>query len=87
MPVGLTPQGCRINVFLMTAAAIRIENEIRGLPLEDQLALHTQILVLIYKDEPQPLDPAFREEILRRIEEIDAGEVQGSDPFEALRRM
>ena len=58
----------------MTATGKRIEQEIRELPLEDMLVLHDQLVTSIHeKEEAQKLDPAFREEIHRRVKEIDSG--------------
>lgn len=70
----------------MTAMGKKIGQEIRQLPLEDMLTLHEQLIVTIHEKE-ESLDPAFREEIQRRIKEIDAGKVEGTDPFRALEEM
>jgi len=71
----------------MTAVAIKIEQEIRQLPLEDMLALHEHLLVSIHeKEDTQRLDPAFRDEIQRRVQEIEAGKAEGVDAFEALNK-
>lgn len=72
----------------MTAAAKRIEQEIRQLPLEDMLALHEQLVASIHeKEDTQKLDPVFRKEIGRRVKEIDSGKAKGSDAFSALKEM
>jgi putative addiction module component (TIGR02574 family) len=72
----------------MTAAAKKIEQEFRQLPAEDLLALHEHLVVSIHeREEAEQLDPAFRDEIRRRVEEIDAGETEGVDAFEALKGM
>ena len=72
----------------MTAIAKKIEEEIQHLPLEDMLALHEQLLVSIHeREEARSLDPAFRNDIQRRIDEIDSGKVQGVDALEALKKM
>jgi len=64
----------------MTATAKRIEQEIRDLPLEDMLVLHDQLVTSIHeKEEAHKLDPAFREEIQRRVKEIDSGKAEGVD--------
>jgi len=72
----------------MTAAAKRIEQEIRNLPMEDMLVLHEHLVASIHeREQAEPLDPAFREEIQRRVHEIDSGKVKGLDAFEALKDM
>lgn len=72
----------------MTATAKKLEQEIQKLPLEDMLALHAHLIASIHaKEDAAPLAPAFREEIRRRIEEIDSGKVEGIDPFQALKQM
>ena len=72
----------------MTTVATRIEREIGQLPLEDMLLLHEHLLVSIHeKEDASPLDPAFRDEIARRVEEIDSGKAKGVDAFEALKDM
>jgi hypothetical protein len=70
----------------MTAMAKKIEQEIRHLPLEDMLLLHEHLLASIHEKE-EALDPAFREEIQRRVKEIDSGKAKGVDPFKALKEM
>ena len=72
----------------MTAAAQRIEQELRQLPVEDLLALHEHLVVSIHqREEADQLEPAFRDEIRRRVEEIDAGKTEGVEAFEALKKM
>ena len=72
----------------MTAVAKRIEQEIQQLPIEDMIVLHEHLTVSIHeKEDDQKLDPAFREEIRRRIDEIDSGKAQGVDAFQALEGM
>jgi putative addiction module component (TIGR02574 family) len=72
----------------MTAVAKRIEQEIRQLPIEDMIVLHEHLTTSIHeKEDDERLDPAFREEIQRRIDEIDSGKAQGVDAFEALKEM
>ena len=58
----------------------------RQLPLEDMLVLHEQLMASIHEKE-ETLDPAFREEIRRRVEEIDAGKADGVDALRALEEM
>lgn len=72
----------------MTAVAKKIEQEMRDLPLEDMLALHEQLIASIgEKEDATPLDPVFKKEIQRRVEEVDSGKVDGVDPFKALKEM
>jgi hypothetical protein len=72
----------------MTATAKKLEQEIRQLPLEDMLALHESLTASIHeREDGKPLDPAFREEIQKRIEEIDSGKAEGVDPFQTLKGM
>lgn len=72
----------------MTVAAEKIQNDIRQLSLDDMLELHEQLLASIgEKENAQDLDPAYAEQIRKRIEEIDAGRVAGIDAFQALKEM
>jgi toxin ParE1/3/4 len=72
----------------MTAAARKIQEEIRGLPLEDMLALNEHLLLSIHeKEENEDLDLKFRNEIQRRVDEIHSGKAAGFDAFEALKGM
>lgn len=72
----------------MTAVARKIEQEIRELPLDDLIVLHEHLTASIHeKEDDEKLDPAFREEIQRRIDQINSGEAQGMDAFQALGEM
>jgi putative addiction module component (TIGR02574 family) len=72
----------------MTAVAKKIEREIRQLALDDMLALHEHLVESIHeKESAQSLDPAFRDEIQRRVKEIDLGKPEGVDAFQALKEM
>jgi hypothetical protein len=52
------------------------------------LALHEQLVASINdREDKQPLEPAFKEEIQRRVKEIDSGKATGVDPFKALKDM
>ena len=71
----------------MTAAK-KIEQELGQLPLEDLLALHENIITSIHqREDAGQLDPAFQREVLRRVQEIDSGTVEGADAFHALKQM
>lgn len=72
----------------MTAIAEKIAREISALSPEEMLDLYAHLLQVIYtKEDKEELDPAFRDEIARRIAEIDSGRVPGINAFEALKRM
>jgi hypothetical protein len=72
----------------MTVAATKIEEELRQLPTEDLMAIHERLVVSIHeREEAEPFDPAFGEEIRRRVEEIDCGKTEGSEAFDALKKM
>lgn len=72
----------------MSATAEKLAREISQLSTEDMLALHTLLLQALYaRQDSEELDPAFRDDIARRIDEIDSGKVTGVDAFEALKRM
>jgi hypothetical protein len=52
------------------------------------LALHTRLTETIQeREDAQGIEPAFREDINRRIREIDAGKVEGVEALQALRGM
>lgn len=70
----------------MTERAREIEEKMKGLSLVDMLALHERLVASIQEKEGA-LEPAYRAEIERRIEEIEAGKAEGVDAFEALRAM
>jgi len=70
----------------MTVIAQRIEKDIRQLSLEEMLALHEKLLASIGEKEKK-LDRAYANEIRRRIKEIDSGEVEGLDAFQALKEL
>ena len=72
----------------MSVTAEKLAREISKLPPEEMLALHARLLQALYaKQEDEELDPAFRAEIARRIDDIDAGKVVGVDAFDAIKRM
>ncbi len=82
------PSGGAVEYSSVTATAKKIEQELRELPVEDLLALHEHLVVSINeKLETEQLDPAFRDEIWRRVEEIDSGKAEGVEAFEALKKM
>jgi len=70
----------------MTAIAEKLAKEIAQLSPEEILDLHAHLLKVFYTKQ-ETLDPAFRDEIVRRIEEIDSGEVLGVDAIDALKDM
>lgn len=70
----------------MTAIAQKIEQELKGLPLEDMLLIHEHLLASIEQREAD-LPEDYRREIERRIQQIDAGTEKGVDAFEALKNM
>ena len=56
--------------------------------MEQMVLVHEHLISTIHdKADAQGLDPAFREEIEKRIEDIDAGTAKGVDAFRALRKM
>jgi putative addiction module component (TIGR02574 family) len=72
----------------MTVLAQKIEKEIQQLSLEEMLALHEKLLASIgEKESAQNLDPAYADEIQRRIKEIDSGKAEGTDAFQTLKEM
>jgi len=72
----------------MTVIAQKIEKEIRQLSLEEMLALHEKLLATIdEKENARNLDPAYADEIRRRIKEIESGKTEGTDAFQALKEM
>ena len=72
----------------MSVATEKIERAIRKLPVDEMVSMHEHLIAAIHdKADAEGLDPAFREEILRRVKEIDSGSVKGVDAFRALRKM
>ncbi|MGO8676266.1 MAG: hypothetical protein ACLQVX_10395 [Limisphaerales bacterium] len=71
----------------MTATATKIEQELRRLPMEDLLAIHDHLVVSIHeREEAERLDPAFREDVRRRVEEIDSGKTSATDSTTTTRK-
>lgn len=72
----------------VSIVAQKIEKEIQELSVEDMLALHEKLLTSIEEKElAQNLDPAYADEIRRRVREIESGSVEGIDAFQALDEM
>jgi hypothetical protein len=72
----------------VTATARKIEEQIQELPLQDLIALYPRIIEAMYaKEDAEGLDPAFRNDILRRIDDIDTGRAEGVDAFKALNEL
>ena len=73
---------------LVTATARKIEQEIKDLSLQDLVALYPRLIEAMYaKEDREGLDPNFRQDILRRIDEIDSGRAEGVDAFKALNEL
>ena len=70
----------------MTAIAEKLAKEIAQLSPDEILDIHAHLLKVFYSRQ-EMLEPAFRTEISRRIEEIDSGNIVGVDAFEALKKM
>mgnify|MGYP001599799391 FL=1 len=72
----------------MTANTLKIARVIRGLPVKEMVALHTELIATIHeKEEGEGLDPAYVKELKRRVAEIKSGKAKGVDAFRALKRM
>lgn len=65
-----------------------LEEQIQGLPLSDLVTLHEHLITEIQeREEHETLDPAYKAELERRIQEIKSGSVLGMDAFTALEDM
>ncbi len=72
----------------MSNTAEQIAREFGQLPVADMLALHERLIQTIQeRAEAQGLEPGFRGDIQRRIQEIDSGKVEGVEAFTALSQM
>ena len=72
----------------MSAPVQELERAISELAIGDMLHLHERLIARIHSQaDSQGLDPAFREEIKRRVAEIEAGTAKGVDAFQALEEM
>jgi hypothetical protein len=72
----------------MTNEGQKVGERIPDLPLEDLVNLHSQLTMAIYeREDTEGLEPGFWSEIQKRIQQIDAGTVQGVDAFSALAKM
>ena len=70
----------------MSAPVQELERAISELAIGDMLHLHERLIARIHNQAGlEGLDPAFRDEIARRVQEIDAGKAQSFDAFQALR--
>jgi putative addiction module component (TIGR02574 family) len=62
----------------MTATAKQLEVEMRKLPIEDLIELHERLIETVHRAvEELGLSPEWRDEIARRIKDIDEGRVTG----------
>jgi len=72
----------------VSLAAEKLERAIRNLPVEEMVSVHERLIAAIHdKADTQGLDPAFRDEIERRVREIDAGTAKSVDALRALDKM
>ena len=72
----------------MSAATEKIEQAIRELPIKEMVSMHEHLIATIHdKAEAEGLEPAFRQDIARRVKEIETGKVKGVDAFRALKKM
>ena len=72
----------------MSPTAEKIEGEFRNLSEEEMVALSERLIESIHeKAEARGLDPDFKQEIQKRVKEIDEGKVEGEDAFKALEAM
>lgn len=72
----------------MSAATEKLEEAIRKLPVEEMVSMHEHLIAAIHdRADAGGLDPAFRDEVARRVKEIDDGTAKGVDAFRALRKM
>ena len=72
----------------MASEGQRVGEWIRSLPLEDLVDLHSQLTMAIYeREDTEGLDPGFWPQIQRRIQQINAGTVQGGEAFSTLVKM
>ena len=72
----------------MTSEGQKVGERIHDLPLEDLVTLHSQLTMAIYeREDSDGLEPGFWSEIQERVQQIDAGTVQGVDAYSALAKM
>jgi len=72
----------------MSAPVQELERAISELQIADMLQLHERLIARIHTEaDAQGLDPAFRDEIARRVREIEDGTAKGVDAFQALKEM
>jgi hypothetical protein len=72
----------------MSAPVQELERAISELAIADMVHLHERLIARIHDEaDADGLDPAFRDEIRRRVQEIDASTAKSVDAFEALKEM
>ena len=72
----------------MTTATLKIAREMKGLPIEEMMTLHQELIATIHeREEDRGLDPVYAVEIRRRVTEIKSGKAKGVDAYRAIRRM
>lgn len=72
----------------MTAEARKMAEELRRLPVDDLVDIHSELIRAIYEKEgAEGLDAERKQAIQKRIEEIDAGKVDPLDAFDELAKM
>lgn len=69
----------------MTSSAKKILDEAMGLPQAERRLLAEALLESTTEESEHEIDPAWRDEVLRRIEQVQRGEVQ-PEPWSEVRR-
>jgi len=72
----------------MSAVTEKLDREISKLSGVELVSLHERLIARIHASaEAKGLDPAYQEEIRRRLTEIDDGTAKGLEAFRALKKM
>jgi hypothetical protein len=72
----------------MSVPVQELERAISELAISDMIDLHEHLISRIHQHaDSEGLAPAFRDEIMRRVREIDSVQAVGLDAFQALKEM
>ena len=72
----------------MNATTAQLERSIRELSVEERLALHERLVATVLdEEEARGLEPGFRRDIERRVNDVRTGKAKGVDALRALRKM
>ncbi len=65
-----------------------LKKQIQELPLSDMIELHESLIATIQeREDKEGLDPMYKAELVRRVNDIKSGSVKGVNAFTSLEEM